>query len=107
MSKDEILSPREYLKIKEAQLKIIKAAERRIAKAREKADKSPPPKNRRPVNADDIVTGAIIWHKRAKKYGGDCWNIVEEPLHYGDAFKAYVADDGCRYGRDGAYIEVL
>ena len=100
------MTPAEYLTIEQEQNEIIAAAEQRICAARKLADKCSPPKNRRPARASDIVQGAIIWHEREPKYGGDYWNIVDEPLHYGDAFKAYCADDGCRYGLQGAYVEV-
>lgn len=99
------MTPVEYLTIAKAQGEIIKAAAQRVRDARECAEKCPPPTNRRPAKASDIVEGAIIWHERAKEYGGDYWLIVAEPRHYGDAFKAYVADDGCRYGLNGAYVE--
>lgn len=96
------MTPTEYLKIEKAQREIIEAAEKRISEAREQAEKCPPPKNRRPAKASDIVEGAIIWHELAKEHGGYYWNIVAEPMHYGDA---YCADDGCRYGLQGAYVE--
>ena len=99
------MTPAEYLKIEEAQREVIEAAERRIAEAREQADKCPPPNKRRPAKASDIVEGAIIWHERSAEHGGDYWNIVADPRHYGDEFKAYVGDDGCRYGLLGAYVE--
>jgi hypothetical protein len=97
--------PKEYLEIEKQQRKIIEAAEARIFEARQQADKCPPPKNRRPAKADDIVEGAIIWHERPKEHGGDYWHVVAAPMHYGDAWKAYCADDGCRYGLNGAYVE--
>ena len=102
---DVVRTPSDYLRIEREQAAIIEAAEQRIAEAREQADKCPPPRNRRPAKASDIVEGAIIWHTRAAEHGGDYWNIVSEPLHYGDPFKAYTADDGCRYGIEGAYLE--
>lgn len=100
------MTPAEFLVIDKEQRAIIAAAEERIAEAREKAEKCRPPKNRRPAEAQDIVEGAVIWHTRERKHGGDFWNIVESPEHYGDPFKAYTADDGCRYGIEGAYVEV-
>lgn len=100
------MTPSEYIKIEKEQNKIIAAAEKVILNARQQADKCPPPKKSRPAIASDIKEGAIIWHTREKKYGGDYWHIVSSPEHYGDAFKAYTADDGCRYGLDGAYVEL-
>lgn len=100
------MTPTEYLEIEKEQGEIIKEAERRILEARKQADTCPPPEIRRPAKAEDIVRGAVIWHTRAEEHGGDFWNVVDGPLHYGDAFKAYCADDGCRYGLDGAYVEM-
>lgn len=99
------MTPTEYLKIEKAQRDIIEAAELRISEAREQADECPPPKNRRSAKASDIVEGAIIWHERAEEHGGDYWNVVDEPMHCGDDWKAYRADDGCFYGLKGAYVE--
>ncbi len=101
------MTPTEYLKIEKELRQIIETTRILINEARFEADKCPPPKNRRPAKASDITEGAIIWHERQKEYGGDYWNVVSTPLHYGDPFKAYVADDGCRYGIEGAYIEEL
>lgn len=63
----------------------------------------PPVQKLRPAQACDIVIDAIIYYFDGDN--GPFWRIVEEPLHYGDAFKAYEADDGCRYGLDGAFVE--
>lgn len=98
------MTPQEYLKIERRQHRIIAAAQQRIEDARRKANLCPIPKNLRPAEADDITPSAIIWHEG--EAGGHFWNIVDEPLHRGDPFKAYVADDGCRYGLHGAYVEV-
>lgn len=100
------MTPKQYLELERVQQLVIAHAESLINEARKQADKCPPPKKRRPAVARDIVEGAIIWHERKKADGGDYWNIVAEPMHYGDAFKAYCADDGCRYGLQGAYVEV-
>ena len=99
------MTPAEYIKIEKEQQGIIAAATARIADARALAQISPPPVHRRAAKASDIVEGAIIWHEREEQYGGDFWQIVESPLRYGDRFKAYEADDGCRYGLQGAYVE--
>ena len=99
------MTPAEYLKIEKAQLKIISAARKRIADARDKAEKCAPPKNRRPANSTDIFKGAIIWHRREKKHGGDYWNVVFESVNYGYNSGAYFADDGCCYLLRNAYVE--
>lgn len=100
------MRPHEYLEIKLEQDRIIRKAKRLINSAHSKAQLCAPPKKQRPATPDDIVVGAVIWHSREKPYGGPFWNVVEEPLHYGDPFKAYTADDGCRYGLCGAYVEL-
>lgn len=101
----KILTPHDYLRILDEQNAIIEAATEKIDAARKAANKCPPPKNRRPACAKDIQPGAVIWHERDQRWGGDYWHVVEELLHYGDPWKAYTADDGCRYGLDGAYVE--
>ena len=100
-----VVTPTEYIIIEQNQKAIIKAAQKVIGRAREEADKCLPPINRRPATQADIVVGAVIWHEREDEYGGDYWHIVDELQYPGDAWKAYVADDGCRYGLDGAYVE--
>ena len=100
------MTPKEYLVIKKELKKIIFAAKQMIADAREIAQRSKPPKNRRAAQAKDIVEGAIIWHTREQKYGGDYWTVVSKPLFSDDLFKAYETDDGCRSGLSGAYVEI-
>lgn len=58
----------------------------------------------------DIVVGALLWYEREED--GDegnphYWCIVEDVLRPSDAWKAFTAHDGCRYGLDGAMVEVL
>lgn len=98
------MTPAKYLQLEKFHREIIEASELEIGKARKLAEKCKfPKKSVRPAVASDIVEGAVIWHKNGDD--GPFWNIVSEPLHYGDPFKAYEADDGCRYGLDGAYVE--
>ena len=98
------MTPQEFLKIQREQYAIIDAAEKIISKAHEKVQKAKPPINElRKATADDLTrTGKIVWHDNGDE--GWFWNVVQEPNHYGDSFKAYVADDGCRYGLDGAWV---
>jgi hypothetical protein len=99
------MTPIEYLRIETEQRAIIQAAQAVIDAARRKADRAKPPKTQlRPARAADIRAGLIVWHDRPADCGGWYWHVVEEPLHYGDEFKAYCADDGCRYGLDGAWV---
>lgn len=77
-----------------------------IARAEREAHLYPPPRWRRAATPEDVVFGQVIWHERSEEDGGDYWHVVDQVRDPNDAFKAYVADDGCRYGLDGAYVEV-
>jgi len=80
------------------------AAQKEIAKLFRKAAKQKMPTNIRPATARDCArVGNVIWHPDFDK-DAPRWNIVDEPLHYGDDFKAYVSD-GCRYGLHNAFVE--
>lgn len=64
----------------------------------------PLPANLRPATAEDLgKVGQLVWYPRwdARK-----WCVVRESDHYGDQWKAFTAHDGCRYGLDGAFVEV-
>jgi len=102
------MTPEEYIKIEQEQRKIINKANDIIAAALRKAEKSKLPKDLRPAAPRDMVEGAIIWHKDfdVDEEGGfyRCWNIIETVQYPNDAFKAYTAEDGCRYGLQGAYV---
>lgn len=97
------MTPKEYLKIEAKQRAIIEAAEDVIFSARKKADKAKPPRSKlRLALARDIRIGLIVWHNNGDD--GWFWHVVDEPMHFGDDFKAYIADDGCRYGLRGAWV---
>lgn len=98
------MTPQEYIKFEDEQRAIIEGCEDRIFKARQKADKAKPPKRElRKAEPHDLTKqGTLVWHDNGDE--GWFWNVVDEPLHFGDDFKAYVADDGCRYGLDGAWV---
>jgi hypothetical protein len=100
------MTPEEYLKIEAALRAVIDTAETQLAEAREKADnaKHPPLDQLRRAQADDIRRGLIVWHDNGDS--GWFWHVVSEPRHYGDDFKAYFADDGCRYGLRGAWVSI-
>lgn len=65
---------------------------------------SPFPEHTRPANHADMKVGAVLWYKDFDDGAG--WQIVEEVLHPKSNWKAYVAEDGCRYGLDGAFVRV-
>lgn len=103
------MTPQEYLQHRERIDKAIMELKALNMEMCELAEAAPFPANVRQANADDIQPGAIIWYKRDDSPHYDrpyYWNVVETPLHYGDAFKAYIAEDGCRYGLQGAWVEV-
>lgn len=92
-------------------------AERELQAAREKlantltlaSETARPVGALRVATAADIVVGALLWY--AREEDGDegnpwFWCIVEDVIHPNDMWKAYTAHDGCRYGLDGAMIEV-
>ena len=80
-----------------------KSLERHLRRAKE----TPLPEKLRPATADDIKVGAIIWYiDRDEDAGGPYWKYVDELLHHGAQWKAFTAEDGCRYGLDGAFVEV-
>lgn len=96
------MKPKDFLKIRDEQYKIIESSHAIINKARDDARKSDLPNNLRPATPRDIIVGAIIWYPR---FSESKWLIVDEVLHPNDNWKAFCADDGCRYGLDGAFVE--
>lgn len=60
------------------------------------------PDNLRPATAADITIGRIIYYNHGDF--GPFWKEVFEVRHPDDAFKAYVADDGSRYGLYDAWV---
>jgi hypothetical protein len=68
---------------------------------------APLPKHLRPAEARDIVEGAILWYPEwmgSEESRG--WAMVGEVMYPSDPWKAYCAHDGCRYGLDGAFVEI-
>ena len=68
------------------------------------------PSNLRPATAEDIKVGALIWYDASDSLDSTsepyyCM-VVEEVLRPNDPWKAYSAEDGCRYGLDGAMVEI-
>ena len=68
------------------------------------AEDAAPPANLRPATPGDIVEGAILWYPEFTE--GRKWNRVDEIYSPSDPWKAYCAHDGCRYGLEGAHVEV-
>lgn len=99
------MTPKEFQKLEIEQIAIIERAQHTINVAREIAEKCEPPHKVRPVMANDIFPGAIVWQARKKKYGGDFWTIVQERDETSTPIEGYIADDGCRYSLDKAYVK--
>jgi hypothetical protein len=62
------------------------------------------PAGLRPAIPQDITVGNLIWYKHGDN--GHFWQIIEEVYRPSDPFKAYCAEDGCRYGLDDAWVEI-
>jgi hypothetical protein len=97
------MTPEAFIRFRETQERRMRVAQEAIDRALRKAKKSKPPKtNLRRATPDDIQPGQIIWHGTDDRDLD--WHIVEEVLQPDDKFKAYVAEDGCRYGLDQAWV---
>ncbi len=97
--------PEEFVDLRNSILASIEPLEDIIRRARELAESSPPPENRRPATEADIIVGAIIWHWRSEEHGGWYWHEIKEVHYPSDDFKAYMADDGCKYGLHNAWVK--
>lgn len=69
------------------------------------AEEQPIPDRLRPATPEDIQVGNIIWYKDGDD--GPFWQLIEEVRNPSDDWKAYTGHDGCRYGLDGAFVEVV
>lgn len=98
------MTPTEYIEMRKPIRNAIMQLKQAEVAMWQAANAAPLPANLRPAEADDIQRGAIIWYKHGDT--GHFWQIVAAPLHYGDAFKAYEAEDTSRYGLHDAWIEV-
>ena len=59
--------------------------------------------NKRPVAPEDLYEWNTIWHYDPSTDQFFC-NIVKEVLNPNDNYKAYIAEDECRYGLEDAYV---
>lgn len=62
------------------------------------------PVNLRPATPEDVVVGAVLYYLKGDD--GPFCNLVDEVYRPSDPWKAYCAHDGCRYGLEGAFVEV-
>ena len=63
---------------------------------------APFPKDLRPATAGDVICGNVFYYPNN---GNPFWEIIAEVRYPSDDFKAYIGEDGCRYGLDGAFVE--
>ncbi len=74
------------------------------------AQRIPYPEKTRPATRADIVVGAIVWYRSHvdadEEYPCAGWHEVCDVLFPDSDWKAYVAEDGCRYGLHDAEIEI-
>jgi hypothetical protein len=96
------MTPEEFLRLRDEQAMNIYAARLKILEARRLANECELPCNLRAATPRDVVVDAVLWYPHLEPK----WFIVDEVLYPNDAFKAFIADDGCRYGLNGAFVEV-
>ena len=107
------IKPREYVEFEKDVSEMISRARKHLEEMLELAEKCPPPKEQNlvPAGRGDIIQGAVIWYE-CDEYNiidwpqGWFWKIVVEVDRPRDPHKAFTAEDGCRYGLDGAFVEV-
>jgi len=100
------ITPQQFVEQRKALEEIIAIVERDIATWRELAKACPLPDNLRPMTAEDVKVGQVVWRKPEdvdENY--PLWQIVEEIRDPRDKWKAFIYN-GCRYGLDGAFVEV-
>jgi hypothetical protein len=68
------------------------------------AKESPFPSNLRQATPEDVCVGNIFYYPK-ENIDDSFWQIIEEVRYPDDDFKAYLAEDGCRYGLNGAFVE--
>jgi len=101
------MTPQEFIKYREDKLAKIHDLHEEINEAEREAKKTQFPKKVRPATEHDITYEAVIWYTGETMDDDEpCFMIVEEVHHPSDPWKAYTAEDGCRYGLDDAWVEV-
>jgi hypothetical protein len=95
----------EFVAVRDALQAVIREAEVQIQAARERV-LIPPISQLRPARAEDIKPGSVLYYRVDEAEPEHYWKLVVEVLHPDDDFKAYFADDGCRYGLHRAWVEI-
>jgi len=98
------MKPEEFIRIRREIMKTVNRLRGVIDELEKETLNCDPPSDRRPATASDIVEGAVIWYEYYDSPSGYYWQIVDEVQYPNDPFKAYTAEDGCRYGLDGAFV---
>lgn len=96
------MSGNEWVALRNQLQASIAVLQREIDRTRELVT-LPHPSRLRVARPEDVRMGAVFWYRitEAEPY----WKVVTEVLWPNDDFKAYVADDGCRYGLLNAWVE--
>lgn len=91
-----------WINVSAKELEVIKEARAETQKARDAALDAPLPLYLRRATSSDLVEGTILWYpdRHARK-----WSMVVDVQYADDPWKAYTAQDGCRYGLEGAFVE--
>lgn len=114
------MTPRQYKQFRNRVFGTIEALERALELAIPLVV-IPPLKRLRPMRPGDVLEGAVVFHWNPPYVAGGgkgpaaapvssggpdwFWHIIQEVNYPDDDFKAYHADDGCRYGLRHAYVE--
>lgn len=93
----------EFLDLRAELSVAIRHLEDAIDKAHEQVEIPPVEKLRR-ATSSDVVVGAVFYY-RVNEHD-PYWQIVDRVQYPDDDFKAYVAEDRCRYGLHEAWVEI-
>ena len=94
----------EYIAARKEAARVCEEAQILVANAEVNASAAKVPTIVRGATHEDVVVGAVLWYPEWD--ADNNWSIVDEVLNPDSLWKAYVANDGCRYGLDGAFVEV-
>lgn len=67
---------------------------------------APPEEHLREATSDDVRVGNVFWYLRDKEQHGSYWILINEVYRPNDPWKAFCGHDGCRYGLEGAMVEI-
>ncbi len=83
---------------------LLEPMRKAVVAARRKAEQLPIPANARPATPADIKVGQVVWYSDFDEGAQTTWVRVDVVICPNSQQKAFVAEDGCRYGLDGALI---